>query len=129
MKEYIFHLNPAAKPRMVRSDKWKKRSATDRYWAFKDQLILQANLSGLQSLPDSIEMLTFVVPMPDSWSEKKKALNDKTPHKQRPDLDNMLKALQDCLCKEDNYIWCIGRLTKVWGRTGKILIGINDNTV
>lgn len=129
MKSYIFNINPVAKPRMVRSDKWKKRSVTDHYWAFKDELVLQANVAGLQSLPDSIEMLIFVIPMPESWSKKKKNEYEGKPHKQTPDLDNLLKSLQDCLCNQDKHIWQINNLGKIWGRTGKILIGVNDNKV
>jgi len=126
MRSFIFEIDPVAKPRMVRSDKWKKRPVTDHYWAFKDLLRLQANKYGLKTLPESIEYLIFVIPMPESWSQKKKVAYEGKPHKQRPDLDNCLKSLQDCLCNEDSHIWQIRDLSKIWGYTGKILIGTND---
>lgn len=107
---------------MVRSDKWKKRPATDSYWAFKDELKLKANTKGLKTLPGDIDIIQFIVPMPDSWPEKKKKEYDGMPHLQRPDLDNFLKGLQDCLCTEDSHIWRIRRLTKVWGRKGQLII-------
>jgi Holliday junction resolvase RusA-like endonuclease len=126
LRYYTFDIDPVGKPRMTQRDKWKKRDCVTHYYAFKDELRLWANKFGLQTLPDSIEMLTFVVPMPQSWSEKKKIQHDKTPHRQKPDLDNMLKALQDCLCTDDKHIWQIKNLSKMWGRTGKILIEIED---
>jgi Holliday junction resolvase RusA-like endonuclease len=113
---------------MTKRDRWKHRPVVDHYYALKDELRLQANKLGLQSLPDSIESIIFVLPMPDSWSEKKKVTHDKTPHKQTPDLDNLLKTLQDCLCNEDKHIYHIGSLDKYWGRGGKIIIQINDTT-
>jgi Holliday junction resolvase RusA-like endonuclease len=119
---YVFDIAPVSKPRMVRSDKWKKRPATDSYWAFKDELKLKANLAGLHTLPSEINYISFIVPMPASWSEKKKKQYDGMPHEQRPDLDNFLKGLQDCLCSEDSHIWKISNLLKIWGREGKLII-------
>jgi Holliday junction resolvase RusA-like endonuclease len=124
MRVFEFNIKPVSKPRMVRSDKWKTRTATDSYWAFKDELKLNANLQGLQTLPEEILGLTFIVPMPVSWSEKQKRAYDGLPHTQRPDCDNFLKGLQDCLCKEDSHIWHIGDMKKIWGREGKIIITI-----
>jgi len=124
MRTFEFDIKPVSKPRMVRSDKWKKRTITDSYWAFKDELKLNANIQGLKTLPSEIVSLTFIVPMPVSWSEKKKKIFDNMPHEQRPDLDNFLKGLQDCLCAEDSHIWHIGDMKKIWGREGKIIITI-----
>jgi len=107
---------------MVRSDKWKKRSITESYWAFKKELKLKANIEGLRTLPGDIDVIQFIVPMPESWSEKKKKEFDGMPHCQRPDLDNFLKGLQDCLCSEDSHIWMIRRLSKIWGRKGQLII-------
>jgi Holliday junction resolvase RusA-like endonuclease len=126
MKVYVFDIDPNPKPRMTRADRWKKRPIVNTYWAFKDLLTLQANRLGLKTLPGSIKSLIFVIPMSQSWSEKKKIKYDKTPHIQKPDLDNLLKALQDCLCKDDSHIWSIGKMSKVWGRKGQILITIED---
>ncbi len=47
-------------------------------------------------------------------------MNDQ-PHQSRPDKDNLEKAVQDALCKEDNYIWD-SRVTKVWSQTPGIEI-------
>jgi len=121
-KLYVFDIAPVSKPRMVRSDKWKKRPATNSYWAYKDELKLNANMKGLGTLPGDIDVIQFIIPMPSTWSEKKKRDYDAEPHLQRPDLDNFLKGLQDCLCTEDSHIWRIKRLSKIWGRKGQIII-------
>jgi Holliday junction resolvase RusA-like endonuclease len=63
------------------------------------------------------------MPMPKSWSLKKKEVMNNKPHRQRPDLDNLLKALFDALCPDgDAHIWD-GKVSKIWGFEGKIVIG------
>jgi Holliday junction resolvase RusA-like endonuclease len=59
--------------------------------------------------------------MPGSWSKKKKAIMDGKPHMQRPDLSNMLKAIEDAIYQDDSGIYDI-HVTKRWGITGKIII-------
>lgn len=127
MRIYELKVNPNTKPRMTQRDRWKHRPCVDQYYAFKDELKVQANLVDLQTLPGELLCLSFIIRMPDSWSEVKKVRYDKTPNIQRPDMDNFLKALQDAFCKEDKGIWRIGNLEKRWGRIGKIIIGIRDD--
>lgn len=123
MKTYIFNINPCSKPRMTKSDKWKKRITTSKYWGFKDELKLQANLQGLKELPTTINCIDFYIPMPESWSKKKKTEMDGKLHTQKPDIDNLLKGLMDALCKEDSHIAMISeRLSKSWAYEGKIEI-------
>lgn len=43
------------------------------------------------------------------------------PHQQKPDKDNLEKALLDAIFGEDSHIWD-GRVTKIWGETGKMII-------
>ena len=114
MKEY--KIIPVPKPRQTRSDKWKKRDCVMRYRAFADQV----HYSGM-TLPECCYHIIFVLPMPASWSKKKKAEMDGKPHRQRPDRDNLEKALLDALYDDDSHIWD-GRTTKIWGREGKIII-------
>ena len=42
------------------------------------------------------------------------------PHKKRPDLDNLIKAVKDCLLEEDSEIWLYGKMKKVWSYEGKV---------
>lgn len=114
----VFNITPLAKPRMVKSDAWKQRPTVLRYWAFKDQLTLLANKAGYV-VPDSAIHLIFIIPMPKSWSKKKREKMNYEPHQQKPDVDNLIKAFLDCLCKDDSYVWDI-RGTKYWGEKGKI---------
>ncbi len=114
MKEYA--IKPVAKPRMTRSDKWKKRPCVMRYRNFCDQV----RFAGI-TLPDFGYHVIFVLPMPKSWSEKKKKAMDGQRHQQVPDKDNLEKGLLDCLFKDDSHIWD-GRVSKIWGREGQIII-------
>lgn len=111
-----FKVTPIGKPRMVASDKWKKRKCVAKYWAYKDEILSQ--LKGFV-LPESNFRIVFYLPMPKSWSKKEKAAMMNKPHKQTPDADNCLKSLQDILCKEDKGIWDV-RITKLWSNKGQI---------
>jgi len=43
------------------------------------------------------------------------------PHQQKPDIDNLQKAVQDSLCDDDSYIYDVCA-TKVWGIDGSVTI-------
>jgi len=59
--------------------------------------------------------------MPASWSKKKRALMNETPHQAKPDIDNMLKAVFDSLLTDDSGIHTIIEVRKVWGEKGAIV--------
>jgi Holliday junction resolvase RusA-like endonuclease len=61
------------------------------------------------------------MPMPDSWTAKKKAAMNQKPHQQTPDVDNLTKSLMDSIFGQDCAVWDI-RATKVWGYEGAIEI-------
>jgi Holliday junction resolvase RusA-like endonuclease len=111
-----YKIDPVAKPRMTQRDKWKQRPAVLKYRAFCDHV----RLLGI-SVPDQGCHVTFVIPMAASWSKKKKDFLRGQPHQQRPDVDNLTKALMDAVHKEDCSVWDI-RTTKIWGDAGAILI-------
>lgn len=116
----LFRIDPIAKPRMTRSDKWNERPAVLRYWAFKDELQREAGRQGF-ILPPAFTV-TFYIPMPQSWSKAKKQRYLHKPHQQKPDLDNLIKALNDSLASEDDtYIWFVNAC-KVWALEGAIMI-------
>jgi Holliday junction resolvase RusA-like endonuclease len=112
-------LDPVAKPRMTRADKWKHRVVVDRYFDFKDALVGLCNLS--QFRLGDVYRVEFYIAMPKSWSKVKKKEYEGKPHQDKPDLDNLLKALNDCLKDEDKAIWSI-EATKIWWNEGKIVI-------
>jgi hypothetical protein len=110
----IYDINPCAKPRMTQRDKWAKRPPVLRYFAFKDE----CKLRGVK-VPHFGAHIVFHVPMPKSWSDKKKNEYVGTPHLQRPDKDNLEKALLDAIYEEDSTVWD-SRVTKLWSYFGKI---------
>ncbi len=118
MKTY--NITPMGKPRMTRSDKWKKRLEVLRYRAFCDHV----RLLGVE-LPEAGAHITFILPMPQSWSKKKRLEMAGKPHQQKPDKDNLEKALMDAIYADDAHIWD-SRVTKRWGEEGKIIIGEID---
>ncbi|ATM78802.1 hypothetical protein CRN79_24540 [Serratia fonticola] len=115
MKTYA--IVPFPKPRMTQRDRWAKRPTVLRYFAFCDEI-----RHNRISLPESGYHVTFVLPMPPSWSKKKRAEMAGKPHQQKPDADNLLKALMDAIYNEDCSVWDV-RVTKRWGDTGAITIG------
>lgn len=86
------------------------------YWAFKDSLLLQAREAGYR---DGVHILVGVtahvyLPMAKSWSNKKSLSHRYRRHEQKPDVDNLLKAIIDALASEDKMVsaasiqkrWC-----------------------
>lgn len=106
----IFNITPVPKPRMTQRDKWAKRPPVMRYRAFCAEIILKA---GNFQLPDAYKV-RFVMPMPKTWSAAKKQEMLGKPHQQTPDLDNLVKALNDAFLKEDKTIHHIDA-EKYWG--------------
>ena len=121
MKEFVFNITPIGKPRMVKSDSWRKRPTVLNYWQYKDDLKEQAE-KYCYSVPEILENITFVLPMPDSWSKKKKEQMEGQPHKNKPDLDNIIKGFKDCLCENDSFVHTYNNIRKIWGISGKIII-------
>lgn len=110
-EQCTYHITPVPKPRQTRSDKWKKRPRVLRYRQFADEVrdaCIKIHLSGTR--------IIFKMPMPESWSQKKKSERDGQPHMSRPDIDNLLKALLDAAFLDDSCVWSI-TATKVWSRT------------
>jgi len=107
---------PMGKPRMTQRDKWKGRKVVLEYHAFKDECRIRK-----VRVPESNSHIIFIMPMPKRWSEKKKQEMDGKPHQQKPDKDNLEKALLDALFQDDAHIWD-ARVTKRWGREGQIII-------
>lgn len=115
-----FEIDPLSKPRMTIGDKYKKRPTVMKYWIFKAKIKTIADTEKFK-IPQSNFHMIFTIEMPQSWAKSKKELMLNRPHTQRPDIDNLNKAVFDCLCEDDSYIWDV-RCTKIWGHKGKIEI-------
>ena len=114
-----YHITPIPKPRMTRRDKWLKppRNCVAQYRAFCDLCrIYRVDLRN----GDSIK---FVIPMPESWTQKKKLAMAGHLHQSKPDLSNLLKALEDAVHPDDDseLAW-YSEIKKVWGAQGTIII-------
>lgn len=119
----VYDIVPVPKPRQTRSDKWKQRPPVMRYRAFADEV----RLRGVE-VKESGSHVVFVMPMPKSWSKVKHNQMVYAPHQQKPDVDNLCKALLDALFGDDSHIHDI-RISKIWGVRGEIRTMENDNAV
>jgi Holliday junction resolvase RusA-like endonuclease len=105
---------PVPAPRQVRRDLWSPSPNVARYRAFKDAL----RLAGVKQFGGEIRV-TFFIPMPSSWSRNKRNQLRGTAHTQRPDIDNLLKALLDAPGRDDAHVYSI-QATKLWADIGAI---------
>lgn len=114
----IYPITPYPKPRMTRRDKWLSppRASVAKYRAF-------CTLCRVMhvKLPASGSWVVFRLPMAQSWSKKRKDNMRGKPHTQKPDLDNLFKALGDAVYGDDSIIWDF-RCTKYWDDEGSIEI-------
>lgn len=127
----VFHVKPMGKPRMSQSDKWKtdpnhpdpkrrQRKVVTKYIDFKRSIQMQLN--GFE-IPVINVWVIFHLPMPKSWTDKKKVAYRNEIHQQKPDKDNLEKALLDALMSEDKEI-ADSRITKLWCDRGRERIEI-----
>jgi Holliday junction resolvase RusA-like endonuclease len=113
-------IDPMAKPRMTRADKYLKRLPVIKYRAFKDELTLIAQRQ--RFVLGERFVVVFELPMAPSWSKKKRQLHLGKPHKSLKDLDNLTKSICDCLLPEqDSAVNCFFA-AKFWGEFGRIRI-------
>lgn len=109
-------MRPFPAVRQTRRDKWGPTKATQRYRDKKDEFRLHW---GSRELPNKVRIL-FGFEMPKSWSIKKKEGLIWRPHTQRPDIDNLVKAILDSIYKEDSHIWDV-HATKIWAGEGSFI--------
>lgn len=98
----LVYLEPVAKPRQTRADKWRKRPCVMRYRAFADKLRLLVG-----PVPQGAVALTLVfwIEAPASRRKGKTRVVEDSPHLGKPDLDNHIKAVMDALWEQDSGVW------------------------
>lgn len=102
---------PMGKPRMTQRDKWQKRPVVLRYREYCDRIRAVAKI---QPHMDCFAIeVTAHLPMPPSWSKKKRAEMLGKMHRNRPDWDNIGKAVCDALFEEDSILGG-GTVWKFW---------------
>lgn len=127
---YILDVVPMGAPRMTKSDTWKvnpnhidpkkrQRVCVTKYFEFKNKIKAQAKKINFE-LGKYFEAV-YLIPMPNSWSEKKKEKMNRMPNESKPDTDNITKAIKDTLREKDADIWyeCA---QKRWAYKGSIII-------
>jgi hypothetical protein len=77
-----YPITPVPKPRQTRQDRWKKRPSVVRYRDFADE----CRRLGIH-VPESGCTVRFGLPMPKSWSKKKRQGMNGRAHQQTPDVD------------------------------------------
>jgi len=87
-------LRPAGLSRLLRLEKYNK---------YKVNLLAEAKAKQF-ILPPVGASITFFIPVPPSWSKKKKKLHHGRFHQSKPDIDNCIKAFFDSLMAEDKQI-------------------------
>ena len=120
------HTKPIGKPRMTRRDKWAKRPCVVRYREWADELRAEVTRQiGQLPEPEDIVDVSWTAEFepPPSWSKKKRAAHIGELHRQKPDRDNIDKAVLDTLWEEDSGI-AAGTLRKVWSTESRITITI-----
>lgn len=121
---FIFDVTPVPKPRMTQRDKWSTdRPEVLRYFAFAEELKLKANLKKFYI--GKVVSVIFLIPVPSSWSEKKKADMIGVSHEQKPDASNLLKAFEDALTIDDSKIWS-ATVKKYWWAVGGVIVVNNS---
>ena len=116
MRIMLYPITPVPKPRQTQADKWRQRPSVMRYREFADR----CRLLGV-TIREGGDRITFLMPMPRSWSKKAREQMRGKPHQQRPDVDNLAKALLDAVFPEDCRVWD-SRMTKIWADEGGIRI-------
>lgn len=84
----------------------------ERYNNYKIALLAEAKHKKF-SIPPAGLSITFYIPVPKSWSKKKKKLHHGVYCQSTPDIDNLAKAFFDSMLTEDKHIANV-TLTKRW---------------
>ena len=127
---YLFDVIPMGAPRLSQSDKWKinpnhidplkrQRKVVTNYYVFKNSLHYQAKQMQFE-LGKTLDAL-YLIPMPNTWSSKKKERMNGMPCEVKPDTDNITKGIKDTFRKNDSDIW-YEKAEKRWAFRGSIII-------
>lgn len=129
----VLNITPKPQPRENRSDIWNPRPNVITFRQYKDQLREELYRVGFK-LTNELPDITFVFPVPEKATKKWLKQNLGKPHEQRPDLDNLIKGFIDCIFNKESYFYefteltndsqihTYGKLNKIWGETGQIII-------
>jgi Holliday junction resolvase RusA-like endonuclease len=114
----VVAIDPTPAPRQSRRDRWRPSPSVARYRAYRDEIALT-----IRELPADFFHVVFLLPMPRSWSDRKKSELAGWPHTGTPDKDNLEKGLIDAVYRnrDDSHVWNTAS-TKLWAYQGAIVI-------
>lgn len=110
--EFRVEIEPMGAVRMTGRGKWVKPNA-QRYLTYKkaiqSAISEQVIVNHREPTKNPVAVyITFFMPIPNSWSKRKKKLAPSVRHTKKPDIDNMVKGLFDSLngiiWKDDNQV-------------------------
>lgn len=88
-----------SKPNHVRTKRY-----LDKYFKYKEDLKAHADSIGF-IMPQDAFFMWFFMPMPKTWTKKKKAAMAFKLHKNKKDTDNLSKAIKDALApRKSNFV-------------------------
>ncbi len=116
-RSFFIDIEPMGAPRQSRKDAWDPRPVVVRYRAWKDALRASCAANGW--VLGGVLSAVFYIPMPPSWSKKKRAEMSGMPHQQKPDIDNCAKAVMDSFNKDDGHVHTLV-VSKRWAEHGRI---------
>jgi Holliday junction resolvase RusA-like endonuclease len=116
---YDIDIIPMGYVRRTRADAWKGREVVKKYYEYKNTLGYLLNRMGYKQ-GQSLH-IAFLLPIPNSISKKKYREYNLSLHNKKPDIDNLVKAFLDTVCKQDNFISRINCI-KLYSTNPKIII-------
>ena len=120
-KIHVIEIDPKSAPRLTQNNLWTPLAKN--YMKWKHDFKILCLKSGLPRTFNKVK-IDFHIAMPKSWSITKKKYQAETPHMQKPDIDNLFKAVCDALLDEDGFIYEI-HVQKFWSSgNGRIEIEI-----
>lgn len=127
----VYEGQPVPKPRQTQQDKWIVRPEVARYRAYANDLckVAMAARAGKALISAvSVECL-FVMPFAKSTSKKIREQMAGQPFQQRPDVDNLGKAVMDALWPKDDSQIAEFYALAIWddGKGARVMIRIYDH--
>lgn len=123
-------VDPCPAPRMTQRDRWytdpehpnprkRQRPRVTKYLQFKEVVVAACAKAGWKLGP--CLSVAFHIPMPPSWKKKDREAMNGQLHRQRPDIDNLCKAVMDAFGADDGHVATIVA-TKRWSEEGSIVL-------
>jgi len=96
-----------------------------KYTNYKSAFLLKAKQQNKKFLTGALRLdVLFVMPIPKSWSKKKRLASVGQPHICKPDADNLVKAMLDALegtiYKNDSQVYSINA-KKIYGNNPRTI--------